>query len=60
MLIVAGGYMLARANAVLQAGQADFVAFGQLFVANTDQVERFRHATERYSGHPELDATQGV
>lgn len=41
-LIVAGGYTLERANAVLQAGLADLVAFGQLFLANPDLVERFR------------------
>lgn len=41
-LIVAGGYTLTRANAVLQAGLADLVAFGQLFLANPDLVERFR------------------
>jgi N-ethylmaleimide reductase len=41
-LIVAGGYNLERANAVLQAGHADLVAFGQLFIANPDLPERFR------------------
>jgi N-ethylmaleimide reductase len=41
-LIVAGGYNLERANAVLQAGLADLVAFGQLFIANPDLPERFR------------------
>jgi N-ethylmaleimide reductase len=41
-LIVAGGYTRERANAVLQAGLADLVAFGQPFLANPDLVERFR------------------
>lgn len=41
-LIVAGGYTLERANAVLQEGLADLVAFGQLFIANPDLVERLR------------------
>ncbi|MDQ6619274.1 MAG: alkene reductase [Pseudomonadota bacterium] len=41
-LICAGGYTHDRANAVLQAGDADLVAFGQLFLANPDLVERFR------------------
>jgi N-ethylmaleimide reductase len=41
-LIVAGGYTLERANAVLGAGLADLVAFGQLFIANPDLPERFR------------------
>lgn len=41
-LIVAGGYTLERAQAVVQAGLADLVAFGQLFIANPDLVERLR------------------
>jgi N-ethylmaleimide reductase len=41
-LIVARGYTLERANAVLQEGLADLVAFGTLFVANPDLVQRFR------------------
>jgi N-ethylmaleimide reductase len=41
-LIVAGGYNLERANAVLGEGLADLVAFGQLFIANPDLPERFR------------------
>jgi N-ethylmaleimide reductase len=71
-LIVAGGYNLERANAVLQAGLADLVAFGQLFIANPDLPERFRrHAplnlpdkhtfyggdAHGYIDYPALDAT---
>jgi N-ethylmaleimide reductase len=41
-IIVAGGYTFERANAVLSEGVADLVAFGQLFIANPDLVERFR------------------
>lgn len=41
-IIVAGGYTLERANAVLREGAADLVAFGQLFIANPDLPERFR------------------
>jgi N-ethylmaleimide reductase len=41
-IIVAGGYTLERGNEVLQEGVADLVAFGQLFIANPDLVERFR------------------
>lgn len=52
-LIVAGGYTLARANAVLQAGQADLVAFGQLFLANPDLVERFRRAAPLNAPNPQ-------
>ena len=41
-IIVAGGYTLERANAVLMSGAANLVAFGKLFIANPDLVERFR------------------
>jgi N-ethylmaleimide reductase len=41
-LIVAGGYTLERANAVLRERLADLVAFGQFFLANPDLPERFR------------------
>ncbi len=41
-LMVAGGYNKERANAVLKAGLADLVAFGQPFLANSDLVERLR------------------
>jgi N-ethylmaleimide reductase len=41
-LIVAGGYTLQRANAVLAEGLADLVAFGQPFLANPDLPERLR------------------
>jgi N-ethylmaleimide reductase len=41
-LIVAGGYTHERADAVLREGIADLVAFGQLYIANPDLVERFR------------------
>lgn len=74
-LIAAGGYTLERANAVLQAGQADLVAFGQLFLANPDLVERFRRGAplnkpnprtfygggaEGYIDYPAMDAGQAV
>jgi N-ethylmaleimide reductase len=41
VLIVCGGYDYARANAVIQQQLADAVAFGQLYIANPDLVERF-------------------
>jgi N-ethylmaleimide reductase len=41
-LIVAGGYTLERARRVVEAGLADLVAFGQLFIANPDLPERLR------------------
>lgn len=74
-LIVAGGYTQDRANAVLQAGQADLVAFGQLFLANPDLVERFHRraplntpnpetfyggGAQGYIDYPTLDAAQAA
>jgi len=74
-LIVAGGYTLERANAVLQANLADLVAFGQLFIANPDLPERFRqkaplnapdHATfyggdgRGYIDYPAMDQQAGA
>lgn len=41
-LIVCGGYDQARANKAIAENQADAVAFGQLFIANPDLVERFQ------------------
>jgi len=41
-LIVCGGYDQARAEEVITQGEADLVAFGQLYIANPDLVERFK------------------
>ena len=41
-LIVCGGYDQARAEDVIAQGEADLVAFGQLYIANPDLVERFK------------------
>jgi len=51
-LIVAGGYGLERANAVLNEGLADMVAFGQPFLANPDLVERFRRGNPLNKPNP--------
>ncbi|MEI6270416.1 MAG: alkene reductase [Methylococcaceae bacterium] len=40
-LIVCGGYDQVRAEDVIAQGDADLVAFGQLYIANPDLVERF-------------------
>lgn len=39
---VAGGYNAAKANALIDAGWADWVAFGRPFVSNPDLPERMR------------------
>jgi N-ethylmaleimide reductase len=41
-LILCGGYDRARAEADLEAGRADLIAFGRPFIANPDLVERLR------------------
>ena len=40
--IANNGYDLNLANKVLSANEADLIAFGKLFIANPDLVERFR------------------
>ena len=42
VLIICGGYDQARAEEVILQGLADAVAFGQLYIANPDLVERFK------------------
>jgi N-ethylmaleimide reductase len=42
ILIVCGGYDQARAEQVIAQGMAGAVAFGQLYIANPDLVERFK------------------
>lgn len=42
-IIVAGKYDKARAEAILDAGLADIVAFGRPFIANPDLPSRLRH-----------------
>lgn len=52
-LIVAGGYDLQKANAVLSDGTADLVAFGKMFLANPDLVERFRRDAPLNTPNPQ-------
>ncbi|MBS7809014.1 alkene reductase [Variovorax sp. PCZ-1] len=40
---VAGGYTLEKAQAVIDAGFADWVAFGRPFIGNPDLPKRLRH-----------------
>ena len=41
-IIAAGGFDRADAEAILQRGDADLIAFGRLFTSNPDLPERFR------------------
>ena len=40
-IMTAGGYSLETGNQVIASGAADLVAFGRLYIANPDLVERF-------------------
>jgi N-ethylmaleimide reductase len=41
-LILSGGYDAARAEAELQAGEGQLVAFGRPYIANPDLVQRLQ------------------
>lgn len=41
-VILSGGYDVARAEADLQSGAADLIAFGRLFISNPDLVARLK------------------
>jgi N-ethylmaleimide reductase len=43
-VIMNGGYSRETAEAAITTGAADLVSFGNLFIANPDLVERFRHS----------------
>lgn len=45
-LIFCGGYTAAEADALIDQGVGDAVAFGRPFIANPDLVERFRQGAE--------------
>lgn len=49
-IIAAGGFDGRSGNALLEAGTADFIAYGRLFISNPDLPERFRRnlALEAY------------
>lgn len=42
LIIIAGGFTVETAEAVLQSGLIDLVAFGKLFISNPDLVERIK------------------
>ena len=45
-LIINSGFDQEKGNRVIEEGQADLVAFGKLFIANPDLVERFESHAE--------------
>jgi N-ethylmaleimide reductase len=69
------GYDLELANKVLAAGEADLIAFGKLFIANPDLVERLKRGAplntpdtatfygggaKGYTDYPTLEAAQAA
>ncbi|BBF91973.1 alkene reductase [Blastochloris tepida] len=50
--IANSGYDAAKAEAAIAAGDADLVAFGVLFIANPDLVERFRRGASLNAPDP--------
>jgi N-ethylmaleimide reductase len=52
-LVLNNGYDFASAQAALQAGAGDAIAFGRLLLANPDLVERFRRGAPLNAPDPE-------
>jgi N-ethylmaleimide reductase len=57
--ILSGGYDLARANADLDAGRGDLVAFGRPFISNPDLVEKLRNGGPLTAPDPATFYTPG-
>lgn len=75
VLIAAGNYTPASANAAIAAGHADAIAFGRLFISNPDLPERIRQGAplnpytratfygggaEGHTDYPRLSASVGA
>lgn len=58
-LILSGGYDAARAEADLEAGACDLVAFGRPFISNPDLVARLRDGKPLAAANPETFYTPG-
>lgn len=58
--ILSGGYDLERANADLDAGRADLIAFGRPFLANPDLLDRFEQGAELNEPRMDLFYTPGA
>jgi len=52
-------YTFEQANQVIEAGEADAVGFGKLWISNPDLVERFRIGAELNAPHVETFYTHG-
>jgi N-ethylmaleimide reductase len=58
-IILSGGYDKKRAEADLEKGLGQLVAFGRPFTANPDLVERFKSGAELAEPNPDLFYTPG-
>jgi len=59
VLILSGGYDVARAEADLAAGKADLIAFGRPFLANPDIIERWKTGASINAPDPTTFYTPG-
>jgi N-ethylmaleimide reductase len=59
MIITNGGYDKLKGNAVLEAGDADLVSFGKLFLANPDLPQRFAIDADLNTPNPATFYGQG-
>lgn len=53
LVVLAGGYGAETAEAALQSGLADLIAFGKPYIANPDLTERFRLGIPLAAGDPD-------
>ncbi|MDD3610322.1 MAG: alkene reductase [Halothiobacillaceae bacterium] len=58
--ILSGGYDATRANADLDAGKGDLVAFGRPFIANPDLVQKLKTGAELEAPDPDTFYTPGA
>lgn len=58
-VILSGGYDAARAEADMNAGKGELVAFGRSFIANPDLVKRMTDGTELSAADPATFYTPG-
>ncbi len=58
-LMLNGGFDRARADATLQAGQAELISFGRPFIANPNLVDRFKAGTPLAEPQPQTFYTPG-
>jgi len=58
--ILSGGYDAARANADLDAGKGDLVAFARPFIANPDLVQKLQTGAELKAPDPDTFYTPGA